>query len=282
MRLWVLDSIHHAEFNKTAIFTSLHTQKYTLKYTPDCTRKHTSSLHDYMFPTQLSRRFQVHWVYSQVLFQACSQGRSHLHLMAHCQPAWLYTSKPAVKKLSSTLPSTLSSTLPIALANTLPAYLTISCQVRSPDAPLHTRECSQVHSRACSQEHSHLHSMAHSQPAWMYTPKPVLKKLSITFPSVHSSTLPIALDVTLAAYLALRSQVHSQEGRHSQSHLAICSHVPSCMLDPETWGVAEARQREAWGRWGMVGSVWRAAWGMWCVADGGLGIVAESWHWSIS
>jgi len=43
---------------------------------------------------------------------------------------------------------------------------------------------------------------------------------------------------------------------HCQSHLTICSHVCSCMLDLETCWVADARHREAWG-WGrMAGSVW--------------------------
>jgi hypothetical protein len=42
------------------------------------------------------------------------------------------------------------------------------------------------------------------------------------------TTLPIALDGTLPAYLALRSQVHCQDGRHSQSHLtAVLSTVPA-------------------------------------------------------
>jgi hypothetical protein len=93
--------------------------------------------------------------------------------------------------------------------------------------------CSQVHSQACSQGCFHLHSMAPNQLAWLYTAKPALKKLSRTLPSTLSSTLPIALDGALPAYLALRSQVRFQDGRHSQSHLTIYSHVPSCMLYPE-------------------------------------------------
>jgi hypothetical protein len=40
------DTIHRAAFNKTAKCTSLHTPKYALKYTPDCTRLYTPSLLD--------------------------------------------------------------------------------------------------------------------------------------------------------------------------------------------------------------------------------------------
>jgi len=195
--------------------------------------------------------------------------------MAHSQPAWLYTSKPVLKKLSSTLLGTLSSTVPIALDDT-PSLLDCTLTSKLSRCSQVHRVRSEVHSQACSQWHSQLHSLAHSQPAWLYTPKPALKKVERTLPSMLSSMLPIALDGTLPAYLALRSQVHSQEGRHSQSHLTIYSHVPSCKLDPETCWVAETRRQEAWGRWHMVGSVWWAACGMWCVADGGRRMVAES------
>ena len=74
--------------------------------------------------------------------------------------------------------------------------------------------------------------------------------------------------MTLPAYLALRSQVHSRVGRHSQSHLTIYSHVCSCVLDIETcWG-AGARHREVWGRWRVEGGGLR-------VAGGGWSMVAE-------
>jgi len=56
-----------------------------------------------------------------------------------------------------------------------------------------------------------LRSIVHSQPAWLYTPKPALKRLSWTLLSMLSSTLPIALDDTLLAYLTMRSQVSSQD-----------------------------------------------------------------------
>jgi hypothetical protein len=44
----------------------------------------------------------------------------------------------------------------------------------------------------------------------------------------HTTTLPIAVDGTLVAYLAQRSQVHSRDGRHFQSLLTI-----SPMYSPE-------------------------------------------------
>jgi hypothetical protein len=77
----------------------------------------------------------------------------------------------------------------------------------------------------------------HSQSAWLYASNSALKMLS--------STLPIALDGTFPAYLALRFQVHSQQKRHSQSHLTRWYHVCSCMLHPETCWVADVRHRES-------------------------------------
>jgi len=227
-------------------------------------------------------------------------------------PACLTVRSQALKMLSSTLLGTLSSTLPIAPDDTLPACLTIRSQVSSQDTLKHTPEhslkntpnctrwhtpslldcmlpsklsrCSQVHSRALSRTHPialddtlpaclTVRSHVSSQDTTKYTSESLL------------NTLQIALNGTLPAYWALCYQVHCQEGRHSQSHLTICSHVCSCMLHPETCWVAEARRREAsvagarhreaWGRWGKVGSVWRAAHGMWCMADGRGHIVAK-------
>jgi len=227
--------------------------EYVLKYTPghahqdtpNCTRWHTPSLLDCTLPSTLSRHSQAH-------SRACSQVHSQLHSMAHSQRAWLYAPKYAL--------NTLSITLPIALDDTLPACLTIRSEVSSQDALNDTSEhalkhtpnctrrhtpslldntlpsmlsrCSQSHSRACSQVHSQLHS------------------------------------TTLLAYRALHSQVHPQEARHSQSHLTICSHVCSCMLDPETCWVADTRHWEGWGWWRVVGTVWRAVGGVRRVACG--------------
>jgi len=128
--------------------------------------------------------------------------RSQSHSMAYSQPAQLYAPNHAFKTLS------------IAFNDILAACLTVRSQVRAQDPPNHTRwhtpsllDCmlpsklsrlSQAHSRARFQVHSQFHSM------------------------------------TLTTYLALCSQIHSQEARHSQSLLTICSHVCSCVLDPET------------------------------------------------
>jgi len=83
-----------------------------------------------------------------------------------------------------------------------------------------------------------LRSQVSSQDAPKYTPSTLpstpASTFSSTLPGMLSRTLLIALDGTLLACLALRSQVHSQEARHSQSHLTICSHVCSWVLDPET------------------------------------------------
>ena len=83
-----------------------------------------------------------------------------------------------------------------------------------------------------------------------------------------SRTLLIALDGILLACLALRSQVHSQEARHSRSCLTICFHVCSRVLDPETCWIAGARHQEAGGGWRVEGGRWR-------VADGAWRMVAE-------
>jgi len=226
------------------------------------------------------------------------------------QPAWLYTPKQALKKLSSTLPSTLSSTLPIALDNTLPAYLTIHFQVSSQDAPKYTEyvvkytprhdprdaptctrwhtaclldctlpnqhsRCSQAHSPSRSQVHSQLHSISlpacltvRSQASSQDAPKNTSKDAPWYTSESLSSTLFITLGGTLPAYLALCSQIHSPEARHSQSHLTMCSHVCSCVLGPETCWVAGARQQEVWSWWRLAGGWWWQAGGGWPASCG--------------
>jgi len=86
-----------------------------------------------------------------------------------------------------------------------------------------------------------------------------------------SSTLPIAVDGTLPAYLALHSQVYTQEGKHFQSHLTIAPmDAPACSIQ----GLAElqppggvrlvvysgqrlvdSRQHAACGMWHVAGSI---------------------------
>ena len=114
---------------------------------------------------------------------------------------------------------------------TLPACLTIRSQVSSQDAPKNT-----------------------SEDASKYTSE------------LLSSTLFIALGGTLPAYLALCSQIHSPEARHSQSHLTMCSHVCSCVLGPETCSVAGARHQEALSWCRLAGGWWRLAGGVWPAA----------------
>jgi hypothetical protein len=122
-----------------------------------------------------------------------------------------YTSKYVLKSM-------LSKTLPIALNGTLPACLTVRSQVSSQDHPKYT-------------------------PSTL--PSTPLSTLSSSLLSLLSGMLLIALDGTPPAYLTLRSQIHSQEGRESQSHLTICSHVCLGMLNAEICRVADARYREA-------------------------------------
>jgi hypothetical protein len=156
----------------------------------------------------------------------------------------------------------LSRTLSIALDGTLPACLTVRSQVSSQDALKHTPKHTLQYTPNCTRWHTpsllDTRSQAHSKYAHKYTSEYVLEytpghalkdsfnctrwhtpslldcTLPSTLPGMLSRTLPIALDGTLPASLTVRSEVSSQEGRHSQSYLTICSHVCSCMLDPET------------------------------------------------
>jgi len=112
--------------------------------------------------------------------------------MAHPQPAWLYAHNPALRKLSSTLPSTFCSTLPIALDNTLPACLTISSEVSSQDSV-------------------------------KYTPS----TFSSTLSGILSMTLPIPLNGIFPACLTIRSQTSAQEAlKHTPKHAF--QYTPNC------------------------------------------------------
>jgi hypothetical protein len=122
---------------------------------------------------------------------------------------------------------------------------------------------SQAHSQARSQVHSQLHLMTHpacftlrfqvsSQNALRYTPVYAHK---YTPKRTRFHTL-ILLDYTVTSKLSECYQVHSRaycplhspEASHSPSHFTICSHVCSCVLDPEPGWVAGARYDEAHGR----------------------------------
>jgi len=111
MRLWALDTIPHAAFNKTAKCTSLHAPKYALKYTPDCTRLYTPSLLDL-----------------------------HSHLSSQDAPKYPASTLPTTppSSFSSTLPGMLPRTLPLALDSTQPACLTLHSQTSAQEALKHT------------------------------------------------------------------------------------------------------------------------------------------------
>jgi len=162
MRLCVLDTIHHAAFNKTDIWASLHPPKYDLKWTTDCTPLYTPSL-----------------------LELCAQDSS--------QDAFEYT----LSTLPSTPLSTSSSKLPNALDDT-PCLLDYTLQSKlSRHSQVHLRVHFQVHSWVCFQGCSQLPSMGHSQPAWLYTPKHALKDSSNCTrwhtPSQLGFTLPSSL-----------------------------------------------------------------------------------------
>jgi hypothetical protein len=86
------------------------------------------------------------------------------------------------------------------------------------------------------------------------------------------SDCPEPLLTLLSSKLSRHSQVHSQEKRHSPSHLTVCSNICSCMLDPETRRVADITRLEAWR---MARSVWWATCGMCRVAGGRWRMLAE-------
>jgi len=182
--------------------------------------------------------------------------------MVHSQPAWLYTAKPALKKLSSTLPSTLSSTLPIALDNTLPAYLTIHSQLSSQDAPKYSEyvlkytpghapkdapTCTRWHTASlldCTlpnqrSRSSQAHSWARSQ----------------VYSQLHSMTLP--------ACLTIRSQVSSQDAPKNTSEDA--PRYTSESLS-STLFIAGDRHQEVWSRWRLAGGLWLLVGGGWPAA----------------
>jgi len=107
----------------------------------------------------------------------------------------------------------------------------------------------------CSQGCFQSHLITNSQHYLLYSPKEHLKMLWSMLLRKLPSILPIALNDTLPAYLDFHFQVYSQVARHFLTHLNIYCHVCFCMLNPETWWVADTIKRESWGRWQMVGSV---------------------------
>jgi hypothetical protein len=156
MRLWALDTIHHAAFNNTVKCTSLHAPKCGLKYTPDCTRLYTPSLLD--LRSQVSS--QDASTYTPSTFSCTLPGmlsRTLLNALDGTLPACLtirskVSSQDAPKYIRSTLPSTppstfsctlpgiLPRTLPLALDGTHPACLTVRSHTSSQEALKHTPE----------------------------------------------------------------------------------------------------------------------------------------------
>jgi len=121
-----------------------------------------------------------------------------------------YTPKYGLKVLPSILQSTFSSALQRILSRTLPVALNGTLPA-----------CLTVSSQVSSQD--------------------TLNDL----PRILSRTVPLALDESLPVYLALHSQVHSQATRYCQTHVTICSHVCSSILNPETCIVVHARYQVA-------------------------------------
>ena len=150
----------------------------------------------------------------------CARYYTSCCIQQNCQMHFIARSQ-ALKTLSSTLPSTLS--------NTLPACLTIRSQVSSQNALKHSHEYALKYTPNCTRWHA---------------------------PSLLDCTLPSKLSRRSQAHSRACSQVHSPEARHSQSHLTICSHVCSWVLDlqicwvagPSHWEAEGGRRQAAGGR----------------------------------
>jgi len=176
----------------------------------------------------------------------------------------LYTTKYAPKMLFSTHPSTISSKLRIPLNYTFRACLTLCSQVSSQEASKYTPSMfPRIPPRAFS---STLLSMlsttlqiAHDGLlAAIYALMQALKMLSSMLPTMLSRMFPIALHDTLPAYFALCFQIQSQEARHSQFHLTICSHISFLVFDQETGRIAATRHQGAdYKLWVAGGILWQ-------------------------
>jgi len=248
-----------------------HTLEHTLKYTPNCTRWHTRRLFDYTLPSKYTRCSQVHSKYNlkytpvHALKDAPNCTRKHTpslidytlpsklsrHFQVHFEYAPQYTSESVLKLTPGHAPKDAFTCTrlhtPSLLDCTLPYQLSISFQ---------------PHSWPWSQVHSQLHWMTlrasltiHTQVSSQDAPKYTPSTFSSTLPGILSKSLLIALDGTLLACLALPSQVHSQESRHSRSHLTICFHVCSHVLNLETCWIEGARHQEAGGGWPIAHGV---------------------------
>jgi len=97
------------------------------------------------------------------------------------------------------------------LSSTLPACLTIHSKVSSQNTLKHTPEYALKYTPKCTRWHT---------------------------PSLLDCTLPSKLSRCSHAHSRACSQVHAPEARHSLSHLTICSHVCSWVLNPVTCWVA--------------------------------------------
>ena len=155
----------------------------------------------------------VHWVdyYYDMHVIMCAQYYTSCCIQQNCQMHIIACSQ-AIKMLSSTLPS--------AIDDTLPACLIIYSEVSSQNALKDTPKSALKYTPNCT---------------WWRTYR-LLDCMLLSKLSRHSQ-----------AYSRALSQVRSTEARHSQSHLTICSHVCSWVLNPETCWVAGARHKEVGG-----------------------------------
>ena len=178
---------------------------------------------------------------------------------------------------SSILLNILSRILSIPLNGTLPAWLNVGFHVCSQDARKptleHALKDTQVCTRLCTPSLHGLYSHVSPQNAPKYTCRHVhkytpeyavkirpngtrwntsslldcmlgrmlLSMLWSTVLSMLSSELPIALDDTLPAHLALHSQVHSEDAKHSQTNRTIWSYECICLLVPETCCIGKCK-----------------------------------------
>jgi len=219
----------------TSMYVLKYTPRQTLRDAPNCTRWHPHSLLDHMLASKLSR-----------CSDAFSWAHSHIHCrlisMTHSQHTW-YTQQSKLSGHSQVHSKYAPKNIKYILTST-PRH-----------APNNAPNCTRWYIPTLVDSMLQRNISRCSQDA----PKHTRSMLRSILPVRAWTMLAIALDWTFLAYLAL----------HSHFYSTICLHLLSCMLDPATCWVADARHQEArdvatrhWMGWVVANRHWEA-WGRW-------------------
>jgi len=253
--------------------------EYVLKYTPGhapkdahtCTRWHTASLLDYILPNQRSRSSQAH-------SRASSQVHFQLHSMVHSQPTWLYAPKHTLKREDTpNLTWLYAHMYPPACSIQRLAELqkpaTRRHQLQVPGSRRHQLPAPGTGSREADGVWWAVFGLRHvacgvlEMAGGVWWPNHDIGRY-------HSLNLVLAkastdLEPSISQFFHKLRVFHRPKASCGKLY---SSRICSCMLDPETWWVADARHHEAWSRWPV-------ACGRWRVVGGGR---PKSWRQSIS